>query len=111
MNKTERIFKIEQLIAARKVVSFKALLDELEVSRATLKRDLEYLRSRMKAPIVYDRELAGYRFDGKLGGDRVEFPGLWFNASEAAALHTLAACYRALGRSDDAHALDEASPG
>jgi predicted DNA-binding transcriptional regulator YafY len=99
MNKTERIFKIEQLIAARKVVSFKALLDELEISRATLKRDLEYLRSRMKAPIVYDRDLEGYRFDGKRGGGRVEFPGLWFNASEAAALLTMQ------------HLLDELQPG
>jgi predicted DNA-binding transcriptional regulator YafY len=27
MNKTERIFKIEQLIAARRVVSFQELLD------------------------------------------------------------------------------------
>lgn len=31
MNKTERIFKIEQLIAARKLVSFQTLQDELEV--------------------------------------------------------------------------------
>lgn len=67
MNKTERIFKIEQLIAARRVVSFRTLQDELEVSRATLKRDLEYLRSRMKAPIVYDRDQDGYRFDGQRG--------------------------------------------
>jgi predicted DNA-binding transcriptional regulator YafY len=90
MNKTERIFKIEQLISARKLVSFQALLDEIEVSRATLKRDLEYLRSRMKTPIIYDREANGYRFEGKGGeGDRVEFPGLWFNASEAAALLTM----------------------
>ena len=36
---------------------------ELEVSRATLKRDLEYLRERMQAPIVYDRFDNGYRFD------------------------------------------------
>ena len=90
MNKTERIFKIEQLVAARQVVSFQALLDELEVSRATLKRDLEYLRSRMKAPIVYDREASGYRLGRKRGEpERVEFPGLWFNASEAAALLTM----------------------
>ena len=97
MNKTERIFKIEQLIAARKVVSFKTLQDELEVSRATLKRDLEYLRSRMKAPIVYDRDAEGYRLDGKRG--EIEFPGLWFNASEAAALLTMQ------------HLLDELQPG
>lgn len=96
MNKTERIFKIEQLIAARRIVSFVELLDELEVSRATLKRDLEYLRSRMKAPIVYDAELKGYRFDGR---HSIEFPGLWFNASEAAALLTMQ------------HLLDEIQPG
>ncbi len=90
MNKTERIFKIEQLIAARKMVSFGTLLDELEVSRATLKRDLEYLRSRMKTPILYDRDANGYCFGGKRGSaERVEFPGLWFNASEAAALLTM----------------------
>ena len=90
MNKTERIFKIEQLITARKLVSFKTLLDELEVSRATLKRDLEYLRSRMKTPIVYDRDANGYRFGGGSGEHaRVEFPGMWFNAAEAAALLTM----------------------
>ncbi len=59
MNKTERIFKIEQLIAARRIASFQDMLDELEVSPATLKRDLEYLRSRMKTPIVYDRDANG----------------------------------------------------
>lgn len=90
MNKTERIFKIEQLIRARRLVSFQELLDELEVSRATLKRDLEYLRSRMKTPIVYDREANGYRIAPKRGEpERVEFPGLWFNAQEAAALLTM----------------------
>ncbi len=78
------------MIVARKVVSFVALLGELEVSRATLKRDLEYRRSRMKTPIVYDREVKGYRLCVKRGeAGRVEFPGLWFNASEAAALLTM----------------------
>lgn len=87
MNETERLFKIEQMVAARKMVSFDTLRNELEVSRATLKRDLEYLRSRMKTPITYDREANGYHFGSKRGeAERVEFPGLWFNASEAAAL-------------------------
>jgi predicted DNA-binding transcriptional regulator YafY len=100
MNKTERIFKIEQLIAARKVVSFAELLHELEVSRATLKRDLEYLRSRMKTPITYDREANGCHFGRKRGEtERVEFPGLWFNASEAAALLTMQ------------HLLEDLQPG
>jgi predicted DNA-binding transcriptional regulator YafY len=100
MNKTERIFKIEQMISARKLASFQEMLDELEVSPATLKRDLEYLRSRMKTPIVYDRDANGYRFAGKRGeAARVEFPGLWFNAAEAAALLTMQ------------HLLSELQPG
>ena len=90
MNKTERIFKIEQMIASRQVVTFKAMLEELEVSRATLRRDLEYLRSRMKTPIDYDLEEGGYRFrKGDSKSQRQEFPGLWFNASEATALLTM----------------------
>ena len=90
LNKTERIFRIEQIIAARRVVTFDDLLKELEVSRATLKRDIEYLRSRMKTPIVYDRAAGGYVMQSQEGvSTRVEFPGLWFNASEAAALLTM----------------------
>jgi predicted DNA-binding transcriptional regulator YafY len=90
LNQTERIFKIEQMITARRVVPFNDLLAELEVSRATLKRDLEYLRSRMRTPIVYDRQAGGYVMQAQLGSStRVEFPGLWFNASEAAALLTM----------------------
>ena len=88
MSQTERLFKIEQLIKARGLVSFTTLLDELEVSRATLKRDLAYLRDRMRAPIIYDRDANGYRFDGRKR-ETQEFPGMWFNASEAHALLTM----------------------
>ena len=51
MDRTERFYKIEELLRQRKAVSFAALQAELEVSRSTLKRDLEYLRTRMHAPI------------------------------------------------------------
>ena len=44
MDRTERFYKIDQLINDRKLVPFKDLQDQLEVSRATLKRDLEYMR-------------------------------------------------------------------
>jgi hypothetical protein len=46
MSKTDRVYKIEMLIRNRGHVSFATLLEELEVSPATLKRDLEYLRDR-----------------------------------------------------------------
>jgi len=91
MSQTERVYKIDQLLTDRRVVSFQALQEALEVSRATLKRDLAYMRDRLNAPIVFDRDLDGYRFDGaapKIGG-QYELPGLWFSAAEIHALLTM----------------------
>ena len=91
MDRTERFYKIDQMINERKLVPFKDLQDELEISRATLKRDLEYMRNRLNAPIIWDRDAGGYRFD-KLApgvGGQYELPGLWFNSSEVHALLTM----------------------
>jgi predicted DNA-binding transcriptional regulator YafY len=92
MDRTERFYRIEMLIQHRGCVSFAALMEELEVSRATLKRDLEYLRSRMSAPIVYDRFSNGYRFDRQPAGSaqaQHELPGVWFSEREIHALLTM----------------------
>lgn len=91
MDRTERFYKIDQLINDRKVVPFDDLLDALEVSRATLKRDLQYLRDRLNAPIVWDREAGGYRYETGTAhpGSQFELPVLWFNASEIHALLTM----------------------
>lgn len=87
MNQTERLYKIEQILHDRRLASFAELQEELEVSRATLKRDLQFLRDRLNAPIVYDREANGYRFDvPDRYAPRHQLPGLWFNASEIHAL-------------------------
>jgi predicted DNA-binding transcriptional regulator YafY len=79
------------MINERRLVPFKDLQDGLEISRATLKRDLDYMRNRLNAPIIWDRELGGYRFDKvspQIGG-QYELPGLWFNSSEVHALLTM----------------------
>lgn len=91
MDRTERFYKIDQLISERRVVSFATLMAELEISRATLKRDLEYLRDRLGAPIVWDRDAGGYRYLGsEVGGDKAfALPGLWFSAQEIHALLTM----------------------
>ena len=60
MDRTERFYKIDRLLRQNRVVSLETFLDELSVSRATFKRDLEYLRDRLNAPIEYDRDLGGY---------------------------------------------------
>jgi predicted DNA-binding transcriptional regulator YafY len=79
---TARLYRIEELIRARGHVSFSELLADLQVSPATLKRDFEYLRSRLGAPIEYDRDLNGYRLGTAYPGAKHELPGLWFDESE-----------------------------
>lgn len=80
---TARLYRIEALIRHRGHVTMAELMAELEVSRATLIRDIEYLRSRMGAPIEYDAGVRGYRFgDTAYAGPKHELPGLWFDESE-----------------------------
>src|SRR5574343_962768 len=62
VDRTERFYKIDALLQARGVVPIDAMLDSLEVSLATFKRDIEYMRDRLNAPIVWDREARGYMY-------------------------------------------------
>ena len=90
MDRTERFYKIDQLLSERRVVPFTVLAEKLGVSRATIKRDLEYMRNRLNAPILWDREAGGYRFaDPERGAGRYELPGLWFSPAEIHALMTM----------------------
>lgn len=90
MDRTERFYKIDQILQGRRPVPVREFLDELGVSLATFKRDLEYMRERLHAPIVWDREAHGYRFEEQsAGGRRYELPGLWFSPQEAQALLTM----------------------
>ena len=86
MSDLERLHRIKYMIQARKCVPIDDFLSELEISKATFKRDLEYLRDRMNASIVFDRADGGYRFDKPNLGEKFELPGLWFNEKEATAL-------------------------
>jgi predicted DNA-binding transcriptional regulator YafY len=87
MSQTERVYRIESLIRSRGTVSFAALIEALEVSPATLKRDLAYLRERLGAPIEYEAASNGYRFvEGWRAEDKHELPGLWFNERELTSL-------------------------
>jgi predicted DNA-binding transcriptional regulator YafY len=89
MDRTERFYLIERLLRERKVVPRTAFLDALEVSPATFKRDLEYMRDRLHAPIVWNADRGGYEFESTRGGATHELPGLWFNTSEIHALLTM----------------------
>ena len=76
MSINERIYRIDQLLKDRKSISFEDLKEKLEISRATLKRDIAYMRDRLNVPIIFDRELNGYRLD-KTDDAQHELPGLW----------------------------------
>ncbi len=83
MERTERFYRLHRLLSGRVPVSLERMQEELQASRATVFRDLAYLRDFFQAPIVYDPDL-GYRYDPN--APQFELPGLWFNASELYAL-------------------------
>jgi predicted DNA-binding transcriptional regulator YafY len=84
MNPAERILRIHRELKPGKRITFGRLREVLEVSEATLKRDIAYMRDFMDAPILNERDGSGYWYDP----DALEFelPGLWFNDSELYAL-------------------------
>ena len=89
MSITDRIYLIDHLLHARRSISFQDLLIRLEVSPATLKRDIAHMRDRFNAPLVFDKELGGYRYGEQGPGMKYELPGLWFSESEIHALLTM----------------------
>jgi predicted DNA-binding transcriptional regulator YafY len=96
MDQFDRVFLLHRLLASRRatVVSVDEMLELLREHdpdnrgkhRSTLKRALRYLRERLDAPLVHDRERGGYCYDRNLS---FELPGLWFTADELAALLVL----------------------
>ena len=92
MERTERFYKIDRLLRDSRSVSLERFLEELSVSKATFKRDIEYMRDRLNAPISWDRTLRGYIFDKEIDdAPSYELPGIWFNQSEILALLSMEA--------------------
>ena len=95
MERIERIHALHRILsAARYPVTVQRLQEDLECSRATVYRDLAYLRDYLMAPVVGNGE-AGFRYDHS-EGDRFELPGLWLSSDE---LHSLLAAQQLLVRS------------
>lgn len=84
MARTERYTRIINLLHERRSVGFEELRSLLEVSRATLYRDLDYLRDRLQAPIERDAETG--RIFLRPGVELSDLPGLWLSAEEIHAL-------------------------
>ena len=90
MDRLERLYRIHSLLRSRRLVTTRQFLDDLEISRATFKRDLDVLRDRLRAPIVYDHQQEAYRYDDTVADSALwQLPGLWFTADELRALLTM----------------------
>lgn len=88
MNPFDRALKLHRILASKRVsaVALQELCELQECGPATVKRDIQRLRDTFGAPLIYDRLLAGYRYDGE---STFEIPGLWFSADELSALLVL----------------------
>lgn len=90
MSQLDRITRINTLLSERQVISRAGLLAALEVSPATLKRDIAFLRDNMNTPIIWDRERGGYRLDrSQTTGAKIELPNMWFSDKEIHAILTM----------------------
>lgn len=88
MNQLQRIYKLHQVISARRYPVPRTVLEQkLGRSRASVNRVIRELRQFFNAPIKYDRENNAYYYD-RQNGENFELPGVWFNAAELHALLT-----------------------
>lgn len=98
MDRYERILTLHRKLKnARYPVTLSQLLDDLSCSRATLYRDVAFLRDALGAPVesASGDEAAFSYADGE--GERFELPGLWLTSEELAAILAL---NELIGRSD-----------
>lgn len=87
MSEIERYYAYQTLFSGRRAIPKSEILKKLEISSATFKRDLTMFRDRLNAPIIYDRDLGGYKLENP---DALQqLPGLWFSQEEALALMTI----------------------
>lgn len=90
MARPERIARINALLRRPQGIGMDELMRELEVSRATINRDIETMRDQMNAPIVWDHGARKYRL-GEPGraGPTYMVPGMWLAPAQAYAYLTL----------------------
>src|SRR5688500_7238828 len=95
MDRYERILTLHRLLkGARYPVRFETLKDELSCSRATLYRDIAFLRDGLGAPIETDAAQHAFVYN-RDEAERFELPGLWLTSEE---LHALLALNQMLAR-------------
>ena len=78
----ERMLRLHRLLQEEHFPNCSTLADELEVSRKTVQRDIDFLRDRMGLPIEYDAGRFGFHYTEPV----TEFPGVEMSEGEVVAL-------------------------
>ena len=80
----ERMYKYMDLLEGKRFITASEFMTVMEISHATLKRDLAVLRDRFDVPIVHDRDAGAYRLERTCNRSRL--PGIWFSPKELKAI-------------------------
>jgi predicted DNA-binding transcriptional regulator YafY len=87
VDKFDRIYQLHNILRDRHTpISREELMQRLECSEPTVYRLIRILREYLGAPLEYDEEREGYRYERSAEGGSYELPGLWLNARELQAL-------------------------
>lgn len=83
----ERILKMHRMLAgARHPVLLERMMEALDCSRATVYRDIAFLRDALYAPVESSEDPAGFMYVHDEHQPRFELPGLWLSSQEMQAL-------------------------
>lgn len=93
-----RLDLIHKEISAGRYPSLRSLAEILERNERTVKRDLRVLRDQMGAPIIFDRERGGFRYQEP----GWQLPPVNFNEGELLAFFTAEHALRATGHTPEA---------
>lgn len=108
MERGERFYKIHNALKSGRCLPLSHFTEDLGISRATFKRDIEYLRDRYGAPLVWDAERRGYRYEQPAAGaEKFELPGLWLSGAE---IHALLAMQAMLADLDEGVLAGQVEP-
>ncbi len=84
MSQVERIYKIHRWLQAGKPLTARKISENLEVTERTVHRDIEYLKERLLAPLIWEHSEKTWRYDPDEGS--FELPGFWLTPAEIRSL-------------------------
>jgi proteasome accessory factor B len=99
-----RLFVLVGKLRRKEKFTAESLADELQVSERTVRRDIQYLRDMMQAPIEFDR----WRRSFVLQGEITDFPMLQVSTGEILALYLGQAALQSFGAGPHAEYLSVA---